>query len=329
MNSATICALPGCYVPVWIGNNGQPSQYCSRSHMAAASHQPQRPQRPRLCKNCQAKPVYTEPGKVHDFCGRTCASAYAQSGKGGHQPPHAAATTGPSAGVDMCLLCDQRPRTFVNGKLSDFCSIKCRDSVHQGTPAILEVPKSQDEWRSVVQQFGDQWKSSPKPPDVVKVYKIYSPQSHIKKFLSYKTAVGNSRRRWHGTARQCRIGDDAQNTGFCTNSGCRVCSILQNSFQVEKAARGQFGVGIYTSATSSKANSFINNAGGSSYRALLLNEVIMGKTCKLQSDDTTLNQPPAGYDSVVGEPGKGLQHDEAIVYKNEAIRPLYLIIFKP
>ncbi|CAN0410987.1 unnamed protein product [Ectocarpus sp. 12 AP-2014] len=39
--------------------------------------------------------------------------------------------------------------------------------------------------------------------------------------------------------------------------------------------------------------------------------------------------PPAGYDSVVGEvrAGGGLNHDELVVYKNEASIPSYLIVY--
>lgn len=65
---------------------------------------------------------------------------------------------------------------------------------------------------------------------------------------------------------------------------------------------------------------------------MLLNEVVMGKPIKLTMDDLSLTQaraspfvrsefvtiwlfeiqPPAGYDSVVGEPGDVLNYDESI-----------------
>lgn len=61
---------------------------------------------------------------------------------------------------------------------------------------------------------------------------------------------------------------------------------------------------------------------------MLLNEVIMGKAIKLTQEDQSLTEAPQGYDSVVGEPGGVLNYDESIVYKNEAIRPLYLIVLK-
>ena len=66
-------------------------------------------------------------------------------------------------------------------------------------------------------------------------------------------------------------------------------------------------------------------------RAMLLNDVVMGKTIKLTTDTPSLTQvrctdsvdcyfvlhlespqPPAGYDAVVGEPGGSLNYDECI-----------------
>ncbi|THG97198.1 hypothetical protein EW026_g4755 [Hermanssonia centrifuga] len=61
---------------------------------------------------------------------------------------------------------------------------------------------------------------------------------------------------------------------------------------------------------------------------MLLNEVIMGNPIKLTTKDEDLTKPPDGYDSVVGEPGDELNYDESIVYRNDAIRPLFLIIYQ-
>ena len=41
-----------------------------------------------------------------------------------------------------------------------------------------------------------------------------------------------------------------------------------------------------------------NNGITSGWKALLLNKVVVGKGMKLTNDDTTLTQPPPGYDSV-------------------------------
>ncbi|PSR79830.1 hypothetical protein PHLCEN_2v6876 [Hermanssonia centrifuga] len=45
---------------------------------------------------------------------------------------------------------------------------------------------------------------------------------------------------------------------------------------------------------------------------MLLNDVVLGKTVKLKVSDPTLNQPPNGYNSVIGEPGGDLNYDESI-----------------
>ncbi|GJE95782.1 PARP catalytic domain-containing protein [Phanerochaete sordida] len=283
-----------------------------------------------LCKNCQARPVHVDRGRVHDFCGRTCASSYYSPTLDGGQPTQS----------ETCLLCGSWEKAWVNGKLSDFCSKKCRDMVFTSSPLLLEIPATNDEFRDVSSLFRAAWKHPPAadkpiPGSVVKMYKIYSRESHMKRFRAYKEQVGNPRRRWHGTTRKCRLGDDATRTRFCSDQYCGMCGILQSSFQLSKAhpagtqSYQRFGQGIYTSATSSKAYDYIRNEGGSPYLTMILSEVIMGKECKLPQEDHTLKKPPAGYNSVVGEPGLTVNYDEAIVYTNDAIRPEYLVVFEP
>lgn len=67
---------------------------------------------------------------------------------------------------------------------------------------------------------------------------------------------------------------------------------VQTSFHLAKAGEhtnfGRFGAGIYTSATSSKANDYVAEPGGSAYKAMLLNDVVLGRTIKLRTGDTTL-----------------------------------------
>jgi len=110
-----------------------------------------------------------------------------------------------------------------------------------------------------------------------------------------------------------------------------MCRIIESSFQLTRAGQktnfGRFGTGIYTSATSSKANDYYEG-NASPNRAMLLNDVVMGRTIKLMQDDESLTQPPAGYDAVIGEPGGNLNYDECIVYNNDAIRASFLIVYK-
>jgi len=111
-----------------------------------------------------------------------------------------------------------------------------------------------------------------------------------------------------------------------------MCRIIESSFQLTRAGQktnfGRFGTGIYTSATSSKQANDYYEGNASPNRAMLLNDVVMGRTIKLMQDDESLTQPPAGYDAVIGEPGGNLNYDECIVYNNDAIRASFLIVYK-
>jgi len=153
-------------------------------------------------------------------------------------------------------------------------------------------------------------------------------------FAATRKSRGNENRRWHGTKRRCNIGDKGF-TSFCTDSRCSLCCIIKTSFNLSffKGATGwgRFGAGIYTSSTSSKSNDYSKNEGNASkWKALLLNKVVVGKGKKLTNDDTTLTQPPPGYNSVLAEvvPGGSLNYDELVVYDNDAARPSYLVMYE-
>ena len=47
-----------------------------------------------------------------------------------------------------------------------------------------------------------------------------------------------------------------------------------------------------------RSNDYSCNDTVSTWKALLLNKVVVGKGMKLTQDDPTLTQPPAGFDSV-------------------------------
>ncbi|CCL98307.1 uncharacterized protein FIBRA_00301 [Fibroporia radiculosa] len=195
--------------------------------------------------------------------------------------------------------------------------------------------------RPVAEQFVGGWKHPTSKPTVVKIWRVCCEKAHNDKFSRYKLAVerrtnlpgGNSHRRWHGTARACLLGDNEQEMALCLSPSCSLCGILRSSFQVSLAGRAtafqRFGRGIYASATSSKANDYVQEIGGSPYRAMLLNDVVVGNGKKMFNDDLSLTQPPSGFDSVLGEPGGGsLNYDETVVYRNDAIRPMFLIIYR-
>ncbi|KAI0087590.1 ADP-ribosylation [Irpex rosettiformis] len=207
-------------------------------------------------------------------------------------------------------------------------------------PTILSVNNNHQVFKDVTKQFIDQWKHNTRIPNVLKVWRIIGLKTLLDDFSRYKLSVernrnlpgGNSKRRWHGTVRACKLGDDESERTLCQDHACSLCSIIESSFRLAEFGKrtnyGRFGTGIYTSATSSKANDYSRERGGSPYKTMLLNDVVLGNAKKLYTDEPNLTQPPTGHDSVIGEPGHSLNYDEAIVYKNEAIRPLFLVIYQ-
>lgn len=90
-------------------------------------------------------------------------------------------------------------------------------------------------------------------------------------FVAAGRSIGNENRRWHGTRRECTLGDKG-NTQMCGSQTCSLCCIVRTSFDLslwgKKTGWGRyvfalsqrqrhlmstrFGKGIYTSSTSSK-----------------------------------------------------------------------------
>jgi len=130
--------------------------------------------------------------------------------------------------------------------------------------------------------------------------------------------------------RKCNIGDKGVKK-LCLDPSCSLCRIIENSFDlsfyVKKSSWGRFGAGIYTSSTSSKSNVYSRNGCVSSWKAMLLNKVVVGRGYKVTTNKTSLTEPPAGYDSVLGEVGGRLNYDELVVYNNDAVRPSYLVMY--
>ncbi|KAI0277036.1 hypothetical protein BGY98DRAFT_655667 [Russula aff. rugulosa BPL654] len=260
--------------------------------------------------------------------------------------------------ADVCLFCKEMPTVEVGSKQSDFCSKHCSMAALSRVPTILEVPVRNENIRRVshdrgspcapddgnfnpvvVDQFTKQWKHPTQKPTVIKVWRIFGHRPVLDQFYRYQLEVerrtgihgGNTRRRFHGTVRECTLGDTSRDGNLCAQTSCNMCRIIESSFQraraLERTNFGRFGEGIYTSATSSKANAYYDG-NASPNRAMLLNDVVMGKAIKLRTTDESLMEPPPGYDAVIGEPGGDLNYDECIVYKNDAIRASFLIVYK-
>ncbi|KAF8343527.1 hypothetical protein F5887DRAFT_1075647 [Amanita rubescens] len=315
------------------------------------------------CDFCHTRPKYHDGVQTHPYCSKACANSarYKKSGsKGGTcqapgctKPVHASSSKGSigeycslahkTLGENICLMCRQAPK-MAN---SHFCSQTCTDDAENNAPSILEVPQGHSTFKSVADQFKSSWRHGSTCPPVKHVYKIMGSQTSLTAYNTYRNAVevrgqfvatgrsaGNENRRWHGTTRECTLGDKGQ-TQFCSSPTCSLCCIVKSSFDLslfgKKTGWGRFGKGIYTSSTSSKSNDYSRNASScnSQLKAILLNKVVVGKGCKMLHDSTSMTAPPSGYDSVLAEKGGSLNYDELVVYTNDAIRPSFLVMYEP
>lgn len=294
-----------------------------------------------LCLNCHNRLKFCEKatGKVHDYCGKTCANSARSGLGGGNRSTGRNVAAGGASPKNECLMQCGRA---VFGK-HHFCSKSCATKAEKKSPTIIEVPKGHSVFDSVVDQFETSWRSGTPCPTVERVYRVVISGNLVHKYKAYRTKVegkgdfaskgespGNERRRWHGTKRACTLGDNGQ-TSLCTSSGCSLCAIIRTSYKMKfmgsNTGWGRFGRGIYTSSASSKSDAYIKNLGASSTKVLILNKVVVGKGYKTTQDQPALTSPPVGYDSVLAEPGAGLNYDELVCYTDDAIRPAYLVIY--
>ncbi|KAJ3807507.1 hypothetical protein F5876DRAFT_79635 [Lentinula aff. lateritia] len=343
--------------------------YCSKScatnaklangnQKATRGHQHGSTTPPGNCDFCHNRPKF--PG--HPFCSKACANNASSSLHTGGNPKGTCQAPGCSKpthvnkdgtcgdccslshktlGETLCIMCLKAAKQTN----SHFCSKACADNAEMKGPMILEVPAGHVTFKDVSDQFKASWRHvGAKCPPVKRIYKIVSPQSSLASYNAYKASVeargqfsaagrsaGNENRRWHGTKRECHLGDKGY-TQFCGSQTCSLCCIVKTSFDLslfgKKTGWGRFGKGIYTSSTSSKSNDYSTNECRSSLKAILLNKVIVGKGCKLTQDNVSLTTPPQGYDSVLAEKGGSLNYDELVVYTNDAIRPSFLVMYE-
>lgn len=209
-------------------------------------------------------------------------------------------------------------------------------------PMIIAIPEDHESYRSVKTQFIQSWKHNTVCPDVRVIYKVICTEGSSAQYDQYLDMVeakgnfmasgksrGNEKRRWYGAGRKCLLGDPG-NTEFCEDKECLLCCVIRTSFNPSFFRGGRFGTGIYTSSVSSKSSEYSSNVDIiSGLKALLLSKVVVGNGMRLAQRTQSLNAPPQGYDSVIGEVGPGaLNYDRLVVYNNNAVLPAYLVMYE-
>jgi len=227
---------------------------------------------------------------------------------------------------------------------SKFCHT-CDISTKALGPVLVPVPRDNETYGNVANQFQMSWRHPTPCPKVQAIYKVVEKQDVLDRYNKHRATVetrgrfashnqpsGNQQRRWHGTNRECGLGENGR-TSFCYSPRCSLCCIIRTSFDLSHARKktgwGRFGCGIYTSSTSSKSNDYSTNLVPSPWKAILLSYVVVGKAMEYKTDRPSLMQPPAGFDSVIGKPSATgtLNYDEVVVYNNDAVCPAYMVMY--
>ena len=154
-----------------------------------------------------------------------------------------------------------------------------------------------------------------------------------KRYDAYRRTLSKQSREehYHGTKLKCNIKRD-QHT--CSDSDCGICGISSMGLDrrcIQKNISFQrFGHGFYLAPNSSKCHDYTQ--GAHNFRAMLLCEVAPGNKYFLQKNDTGLEGPPEGFDSVYGKSAAGsasvLNYDEIVIYNPDSVLPRYIIMYQ-
>eukprot|EP00873_Tetraselmis_striata_P018229 jgi/Tetstr1/438493/TSEL_027048.t1 len=214
-------------------------------------------------------------------------------------------------------------------------------SLSAGQGQVTMLPDNHEEHASIKNHFLSQWQLRLGPQPVVQaILKIRPPQHLEARFQAYEAEKGSETavRQFHGTLKTCQLGHDPTRLEPCIAPDCATCQIIKGGFKVSKAkprAFQRYGMGIYTSPFSHKANDYPlsdrpRKAGAGAFCSVFVVRVVRGK-CFNEDTSAQRHYPVSGYDSTQGTKGNSgglLNWGEVAVYDDAAVKPLALIIYK-
>lgn len=282
--------------------NGEPG-YCSKGCKFTAEKPPDGAA---LCvtPGC-GKPTWD--GKPGGYCSRTCKS---------------------NGGTDSA-----RPSRATGGDTS-FC-----------TALVAGDPK----YDSILKQYTEKWDTSRSQATPVRAIYEITPKKALQEtfeeccnkignvpVFGYGQNPGNVQRRFHGTRLKC----DFQGT-CCQDSGCSVCRIIEDGFDISKLGcwsgnKGHYGGGIYFTSMSSTAKGYgLNKGGGFTFgngnwmkpeagSAIFVSLIACGRV-ETVDDKCTDAVDSSQYESRKVDKSTGV--DELVIFTGEQILVRYLIVF--
>lgn len=251
--------------------------------------------------------------------------------------------------AQLCVVC----KVSTARADSVFCGATCMNRAQNFGPHLAALDSTHPMYTTITQLFSKGWSHDTPVPVIEKIYAVVAPENRHNAYRAYRNRIelkrkyipkgskpGNEQWRWHGTFCGCSITTYTSTGSICSERSCSLCGIIRNSYDISWSGQkwGRYGRGIYTTCTSSKAADYARTPPTNPLKALILNDVVIGKGAEIAGDMPNMTEPPSGYDSVLAVPSKrlhrggaprGLNYDETVVYNNSAIRPMYIILYLP
>ncbi|KAG8840525.1 hypothetical protein FRB91_005967, partial [Serendipita sp. 411] len=200
------CVAPKCSRPRWQDRSGNYSLFCG--------------------KTCRNNNPHLQQSNVNQSSAPTVVTSVGQSATIPNTVPATAAT---NLGLQACVICKIIPYDVARQSL--FCGLTCMRTSEGMAPGIIEIPSSHPKFTDVANQFRTKWLHTNITFKPAKhIYLILGSAASTAKYNAYRRKVeqegnfksrgkseGNENRRFHGTTRQCLLGDPG-NTQMCSNT---------------------------------------------------------------------------------------------------------------
>ncbi|KAI6650921.1 ADP-ribosylation [Oopsacas minuta] len=174
-------------------------------------------------------------------------------------------------------------------------------------------------------------KKKERNPILQACFNIEPSHNLLKGFEEYRRTLGPygqyEELLFHGTTVKCDI---VKTKKLCDSKDCGVCSISKVGFKLDKSGSvhkwTRFGHGIYLATNSSKSHEY--TVGSYDVRTLLLCKVLTGHKYETYTNMADLTEPPKGFHCVQGKVGPTLNYEETVVYNDQCILPLAILVYE-